>query len=124
MSPGELGWWGVAIAVLGGAIRVSTPYLFVSLAETLTEKSGSLEVEVRDNGRGISPEDQVEIFGKFHQVGNKLTDKPHGSGLGLHISRQIIEHFGGRLWVDSDVGCGASFSFSVPISASSRALAA
>jgi signal transduction histidine kinase len=72
---------------------------------------------VRDNGRGISPEHQVEIFSKFHQVGDKLTDKPHGSGLGLHISRQIIEHFGGRLWVDSDVGRGASFSFSVPIGA-------
>jgi len=91
---------------------------------TLAEKSGSLEVEVRDNGRGISPEHQVEIFDKFHQVGDTLTDKPHGSGLGLHISRQIIEHFGGRLWVDSDIGCGASFSFSVPVSASPRALAA
>jgi len=91
---------------------------------TLLEKSGSLEVEVRDNGRGISPEHQAEIFSKFHQVGDKLTDKPHGSGLGLHISRQIIEHFGGRLWVDSEVGCGASFSFSVPIGQATRALAA
>ena len=91
---------------------------------TLFEKGGSIEVEVRDNGRGISPEHQVEIFSKFHQVGDKLTDKPHGSGLGLHISRQIIEHFGGRLWVDSDIGRGASFLFSVPISAPSRALAA
>jgi simple sugar transport system permease protein len=44
MSPGELGWWGVVIAVLGGAIRVSTPYLFVSLAETLTEKSGRVNL--------------------------------------------------------------------------------
>ena len=44
MNPGELGWWGVAIAVLGGAIRISTPYLFVSLAETLTEKSGRVNL--------------------------------------------------------------------------------
>jgi len=44
MSPGELGWWGVLIAVVGGAIRVSTPYLFVSLAETLTEKSGRVNL--------------------------------------------------------------------------------
>ncbi|MGH8696907.1 MAG: ABC transporter permease [Burkholderiales bacterium] len=44
MSPGELGWWGVVIAVVGGAIRVSTPYLFVSLAETLTEKSGRVNL--------------------------------------------------------------------------------
>jgi simple sugar transport system permease protein len=44
MNPGELGWWGVTIAVLGGAIRISTPYLFVSLAETLTEKSGRVNL--------------------------------------------------------------------------------
>jgi hypothetical protein len=44
MSPGELGWWGVLIAVVGGAIRVSTPYLFVSLGETLTEKSGRVNL--------------------------------------------------------------------------------
>ena len=44
MSAGELGWWGVAVAILGGAIRVSTPYLFVSLAETLTEKSGRVNL--------------------------------------------------------------------------------
>ena len=44
MNAGELGWWGVAIAVLGGAIRISTPYLFVSLAETLTEKSGRVNL--------------------------------------------------------------------------------
>ena len=59
---------------------------------------------MRDNGRGISPEDQTAIFSKFHQVGDTLTDKPHGSGLGLHISRQIVEHFGGRMWVESDLG--------------------
>ncbi|MDO8299559.1 ABC transporter permease [Lacisediminimonas sp.] len=44
MNAGDLGWWGVAIAILGGAIRVSTPYLFVSLAETLTEKSGRVNL--------------------------------------------------------------------------------
>lgn len=44
MNAGDLGWWGVAIAVLGGAIRISTPYLFVSLAETLTEKSGRVNL--------------------------------------------------------------------------------
>jgi len=90
----------------------------------LTERNSSLQVDVRDNGRGISPEHQAELFSKFHQVGDKLTDKPHGSGLGLHISRQIIEHFGGRLWVESDLGRGACFSFTVPTGAASRAGAA
>jgi Na+/proline symporter/signal transduction histidine kinase len=83
----------------------------------LAERDGSLRVDVRDNGRGISAEHQEEIFSKFHQVGDTLTDKPHGSGLGLHISRQIIEHFGGKMWVESAVGRGACFSFTLPIAA-------
>jgi signal transduction histidine kinase len=80
----------------------------------LAEREGCLWVDVRDNGRGISPEDQEIIFQKFHQVGDALTDKPHGSGLGLHISRQIVEHFGGRMWVESSSGGGARFSFMLP----------
>jgi len=83
----------------------------------LAEHEGCLQVDVRDNGRGISPEDQAEIFSKFHQVGDSLTDKPHGSGLGLHISRQIVEHFGGRMWVESEFGRGARFSFTLPTAA-------
>jgi len=83
----------------------------------LAEHEGCLRVDVRDNGRGISPEDQGEIFSKFHQVGDALTDKPHGSGLGLHISRQIVEHFGGRMWVESEFGRGACFSFTLPTGA-------
>jgi signal transduction histidine kinase len=83
----------------------------------LAERDGALRIDVRDNGRGISPEDHDAIFSKFHQVGDTLTDKPHGSGLGLHISRQIVEHFGGRMWVESTPGTGARFSFTLPIGA-------
>jgi Na+/proline symporter/nitrogen-specific signal transduction histidine kinase len=86
----------------------------------LSERDGWLRVDVRDNGRGISPKDQGEIFGKFHQVGGVLTDKPRGSGLGLHISRQIVEHFGGKMWVESDIGRGACFSFTLPIGAAAE----
>ena len=83
----------------------------------LSEREGRLWVDVRDNGRGISPADHEIIFDKFHQVGDTLTDKPHGSGLGLHISRQIVEHFGGRMWVESSLGSGARFSFTLPTGA-------
>jgi signal transduction histidine kinase len=83
----------------------------------LAERDGCLRIDVRDNGRGISPEDHEIIFNKFHQVGDTLTDKPHGSGLGLHISRQIVEHFGGRMWVESSLGSGARFSFTLPTGA-------
>ena len=80
----------------------------------LAESEGSLRVDVRDNGRGISAKDQEDIFSKFHQLGGVLTDKPRGSGLGLHISRQIVERFGGKMWVESDIGRGACFSFLLP----------
>jgi len=83
----------------------------------LSERDRWLRVDVRDNGRGISPEDHEAVFSKFHQVGDALTDKPQGSGLGLHISRQIVEHFGGRMWVESSLGKGARFSFTLPAGA-------
>ncbi len=73
-----------------------------------------VRVDVRDNGSGISLEDQRIIFDKFRQAGDALTGKPQGSGLGLHISRRIIERFGGRMWVESQPGDGACFSFTLP----------
>jgi len=83
----------------------------------LSERDGSLRVDVCDNGLGVGVENHEVIFSKFHQVGDTLTDKPHGSGLGLHISRQIVEHFGGRMWVESSLGQGARFSFTLPTGA-------
>ena len=75
---------------------------------------------MRDNGPGIGPAHQAKVFEKFRQVGDTLTGKPHGTGLGLPISRQIVEHFGGRLWVTSDPGQGATFSFTLPLCARQR----
>jgi signal transduction histidine kinase len=74
-----------------------------------------LRVDVRDNGIGIHPDDHEIIFEKFRQVGDTLTEKPQGTGLGLPISRQIIQHFGGTLWVDSELRRGATFSFTLPL---------
>ncbi len=74
----------------------------------------TLRVAVTDNGPGIRPEDQKIIFEKFRQAGDTMTEKPQGTGLGLPISRQIIEHFGGRLWVESVPGAGATFVFELP----------
>jgi signal transduction histidine kinase len=74
-----------------------------------------LRVDVTDNGAGVSESDQEVIFEKFRQVGDTLTDRPQGTGLGLPICRQIINHFGGSLWVESRPGQGATFSFTLPL---------
>jgi len=84
---------------------------------TLTESEGCVRIDVGDNGRGIDPGDHEAIFSKFHQVGDALTDRPQGTGLGLHISRRIVEHFGGRMWVETTPGSGARFSFTLPTGA-------
>ncbi len=79
--------------------------------------AGDVVVRVTDNGPGISRENQRVIFEKFRQAGDTLTGKPQGTGLGLPISRQIIEHLGGRLWVESAPGRGATFAFALPAAA-------
>ena len=63
---------------------------------------------------GIAPADQPKVFERFKQVGDTLTDKPKGTGLGLPICREIVEHHGGRIWVESELGKGSTFSFSLP----------
>jgi Na+/proline symporter/nitrogen-specific signal transduction histidine kinase len=80
----------------------------------LAAAGGAWRVTVSDNGPGVRIEDQKVIFEKFRQAGDVMTDRPQGTGLGLPISRQIIEHFGGRLWVESNPGEGATFVFELP----------
>jgi len=73
------------------------------------------QVTVSDNGPGVREQDQELIFDRFRQGGDTLTGKPQGTGLGLPISREIIHHFGGRLWVESSPGEGARFTFTLPL---------
>jgi signal transduction histidine kinase len=104
----------VLLNLLSNAVKFCAPErgrIEVSVAEN----PGSVRVDVRDNGPGISDADQRIIFDKFRQAGDTLTEKPSGTGLGLHISRQIVEHFGGRMWVESRLGAGACFSFTLPV---------
>ncbi|MDH5243557.1 MAG: GAF domain-containing sensor histidine kinase [Chloroflexota bacterium] len=76
--------------------------------------SGGVEVAVADTGVGIAPEDHAKVFEQFGQAGDTLTDKPRGTGLGLPICREIVEHHGGHLWLESAVGAGATFRFTLP----------
>jgi GAF domain-containing protein len=76
--------------------------------------NGSVEVSVIDTGVGIAPEDQEAIFEEFRQVGT-AAKKVEGTGLGLALSRKFIELHGGRIWVDSQVGVGSTFTFTIPV---------
>ena len=87
-----------------------------------TANNGSFNVSVRDTGPGISPVDQAKLFREFQQADNSMTRKKGGTGLGLAISKRIIEHFGGRIWVESRVGDGATFVVTVPIAAPAYAM--
>ncbi|MEH2408379.1 response regulator [Nostoc sp.] len=77
-------------------------------------------ISVIDTGVGITAEDQPKVFEKFRQVGDTLTDKPKGTGLGLPICKQIVDHHGGKIWVESEPGKGSTFSFIIPTAASDR----
>ncbi len=76
---------------------------------------GAVEVQVIDTGIGIAAADQPRVFEKFKQVGDTLTDKPKGTGLGLPICREIVEYHGGQISVESEPGKGSIFTFTIPV---------
>jgi signal transduction histidine kinase len=80
---------------------------------TLSVDARAARIEVQDNGPGVPIEQQQLVFEKFRQGGD-ATNRPQGTGLGLPISRQIVEHFGGRMWLRSAPGQGACFGFELP----------
>ncbi|HNQ76848.1 MAG TPA: ATP-binding protein, partial [Pseudothauera hydrothermalis] len=90
---------------------------------TLSLSGDALRVDVADNGPGIPPALQPVIFERFRQGGDQGS-RPQGTGLGLPISKQIVEHFGGRLWVSSAPGEGATFSFVLPLNGAAAQSAA
>jgi signal transduction histidine kinase len=75
---------------------------------------GGVEIAVSDTGIGIAPEDQEAVFEEFRQVGTDYARKREGTGLGLALTKRIIELHGGRIWVKSEVGKGSTFTFSLP----------
>jgi signal transduction histidine kinase len=74
----------------------------------------ALTFSVRDTGPGIADADQTKIFDEFRQLDSSITKTKMGSGLGLAIAKRIVEMHGGRIWVDSSPGAGATFSFTAP----------
>jgi signal transduction histidine kinase len=81
----------------------------------VTATNSWFTVAVRDSGPGISTADQAKIFGEFQQADTSSTRKKGGTGLGLTITKRIVELHGGRIWVESAPGCGSTFFFTLPV---------
>jgi signal transduction histidine kinase len=77
--------------------------------------NGAVEISVSDTGIGITPEDQPKIFEEFRQVGGDYSHKSEGTGLGLTLAKKFVELHGGKIWVESEVGKGSKFTFTLPI---------
>jgi signal transduction histidine kinase len=99
----------VVLNLVGNAVKFTDAGEVVIKAAKV---NGSFEVTVRDTG----PEaDRAKLFQEFQQVDNAITRKKGGTGLGLAISKGIIDLHGGKIWVESTVGQGSTFSFSLPV---------
>ncbi|MBF0459017.1 MAG: cache domain-containing protein [Nitrospirae bacterium] len=103
----------VVINLISNAMKFSTEGDIILKAACCSD--GQLTIAVSDKGAGIPPEAQEQVFEKFKQLGDTLTDKPAGTGLGLPISKEIIEHHGGHISVSSSTGQGSTFSFTLPV---------
>jgi signal transduction histidine kinase len=83
-------------------------------------ENGRFAVSVADTGPGIPADQLTRVFEEFHQVDNSNTKKKGGTGLGLAIAKQIVEMHGGRVWVESEPGHGATFQLHLPVRAQSQ----
>lgn len=110
----------VVANLVGNALKYSEPSEPVDVSIEVQRKQAV--VSVTDRGHGISPADQDRVFERFHRVENTSTRSTGGSGLGLYIARHLVEAMSGRLWLESEVGRGAKFSFTLPLVAQERSL--
>jgi len=112
----------VAINLLSNSIKF-TDHGSVTISAEIAQDPGILPnartqvvtITVKDTGVGVATDELSVIFEKFRQAGNTLTDKPKGTGLGLPICMQIVEHHGGRIWAESKLGEGSTFFVALPV---------
>ncbi len=99
--------------LVGNAIKYTPEQGYIRV--WVEEKSAQVLVHVQDSGIGISADDQTHLFEKFYRVQRPETQDIPGTGLGLSIAQTIVEKHGGRLWVDSELGKGSTFTFLLPV---------
>jgi signal transduction histidine kinase len=102
--------------LLGNAIDFTPSGGRVWIEATTEDRGphGQLLVQVGDSGIGIAPEHHELVFREFAQVDASASRRHHGTGLGLTIARKLVELHRGVIWVESDLGCGSRFYFSIP----------
>lgn len=103
----------ILVNLLSNAIKFSQPGQRVVLSAR--HDGGMVTFTVQDWGRGIAAEHQPKLFQKFQQIDSSPTRDVGGTGLGLSISKALVEEQGGRMWLDSELGKGSSFSFTLPL---------
>jgi len=103
--------------LVGNAIKFQRPGVAPHVRVTASRSDGQVEVAVSDNGIGIDEEYAERIFVIFQRLHGR--DAYEGTGIGLALCRKIVEHHGGRIWVDTSVGEGASIRFTLPLVAAS-----
>jgi GAF domain-containing protein/signal transduction histidine kinase len=104
----------VVLNLASNAVKYTYPEGSVKLRAGLNP-AGLLQVDVIDNGVGISPEQQQHLFRRFYRADNPLRDEAGGTGLGLSIAKSYVEMHGGQMWVESEPGKGSTFSFIIPL---------
>jgi signal transduction histidine kinase len=108
----------VLLNLVGNAIKFTD---HGEVAIKASKVNGSFEVMVRDTGPGISEPNQAKLFQEFQQADNSITRQKGGTGLGLAISKRIIEMHGGKIWVESTLGHGSTFAFTLPVTVKEQA---
>ncbi|PYN25680.1 MAG: hypothetical protein DMD99_07875 [Candidatus Rokuibacteriota bacterium] len=103
----------VLLNLLSNAIKFTPEGGRVEVHAGLSD--GFAEISVTDTGVGIAPEDHEAVFEEFRQVGTDYAKKHEGTGLGLTLSRRFVELHGGKIWVKSQLGQGATFTFTLPV---------
>ena len=104
----------VLLNLLSNAVKFTPDGGRITL--TAGRNDNAIEIAVTDTGIGIASEDQTAIFEEFRQVGADETRKQEGTGLGLTLARKFVELHGGRIWVESEVGRGSTFTITLPMS--------
>ncbi len=103
----------VLLNLLSNAFKFTPDDGSISLEAKKTDSE--IIISVEDTGIGISKEDQARLFQPFQQIEHPLTKKVKGTGLGLYLSKRLVELHGGRIWVESETGKGSRFSFAIPL---------